>query len=239
MASECWGAGVQDPAPPALQACPCLRDFCVRPSPRPLRALLGSVGSAEHPHPPGFPSHYLSTAQESLGDVWIPEGMFSTFLETHCGLVFRGKGLGRGSAQGKAGGWVGPESRRHSLSAHCVPGDSQMLQTALALQEPHYLVMDTDWKHEKLKTELKTELLVALARSPPTPGLLLLLIGSPGGSADWSPWSCESLRPAPSLRCLGKAFVWVPISIPWGMAAASPCRQPTSSSLSPRGPWTF
>lgn len=47
-----------------------------------------------------------SAAQESRGDVWIPEGMFSTFLETHCGLVCCGKGLGRGSAQWN-GWWLG------------------------------------------------------------------------------------------------------------------------------------
>ena len=96
----------------------------------PLMALLGSSGLRPEASSPAWPPlpPPLCT-QGSHGDVWIPEGMFSTFLETHCGLVFRGKGLGRGSAQWKADGWEQPESRRPLLSAHCVPGprDSQML----------------------------------------------------------------------------------------------------------------
>lgn len=112
--------GILHSLPP--RACPCPRDLCVGPSPRATWGSPGQCGLSRASSPPGFPSCYLSAAQESRGHVWIPEGMFSTFLETHCGLVFRGKGLGRGSAQWKAGGWVGPESRRHSLSAHCVPG---------------------------------------------------------------------------------------------------------------------
>lgn len=72
----------------------------------PLMPTLGSSGF----QPPAFPPRAQllppSAAQESRGDVWIPEGMFSTFLETHCGLVCCGKGLGRGSAQWN-GWWLG------------------------------------------------------------------------------------------------------------------------------------
>lgn len=43
------------------------------------------------------------------------------------------KALAGAQCSGTASGWEGPESRRHSLSAHCVPGvgDSQMLKTTL------------------------------------------------------------------------------------------------------------
>ena len=65
------------------------------------------VAVAFSPQPsPGAQLLPPSAAQESRGDVWIPEGMFSTFLETHCGLVCCGKGLGKGSAQWN-GWWLG------------------------------------------------------------------------------------------------------------------------------------
>lgn len=106
---EHWRARVPDP----LHSCP-LGLLFPPPTPLsgtphgPLTALPGSGGLQLRAFltGPASPSRHLSTAQESRGDVWIPEGMFSTFLETHCGLVFCGKGLGRGSAQWN-GWWLG------------------------------------------------------------------------------------------------------------------------------------
>lgn len=71
------------------------------------------------------------------------------------------KALAGAQPSGTAGGWEGPEWRRHSLSAHCVPDprESQMLKTVPALQESHYLIMDTNSKQEKLKTDLQPKCL--------------------------------------------------------------------------------
>lgn len=93
--------------------------------------------------------------------------MFSTFLETHCGLVFRGKGLGGGSAQWNSQWLGGPRIKETFIERPLCTSlrDSQMLKTLPPLQKPHYLVMDTDSKHEKLKTDLKTKVLVTQARS--------------------------------------------------------------------------
>ena len=74
------------------------------------------------------------------------------------------KALARAQPSGTAGGWEGPEWGRHSLSAHCVPGprESQMLKTVPALQESHYLIMDTNSKGEKLKTDVVSENFLAI-----------------------------------------------------------------------------
>lgn len=45
----------------------------------------------------------ISAAQESRGHAWIPQGMFSTFLEIHCGFLFCGKGLGTARLLGEVG----------------------------------------------------------------------------------------------------------------------------------------
>ena len=118
------------------------------------------------------------------------------------------KALASAQPSGTAGGWEGPEWGRHSLSAHCVPGprESQMLKTVPALQESHYLIMDTNSKGEKLKTDLQPKCLSlkpgacrpAPFSAPPRP--LLGPAPSPPGSQFGSPFSHPWMMPTASSR---------------------------------------
>lgn len=131
---------------------------------QPSRAAVAS--SSEPSSPAQLPSPATSPRhRRAVGTSGFLRGCFPHFWKPTAVWFSVVKALAGAQPSGTAGGWEGPEWRRHSLSAHCVPGpgDSQMLKTVSALQEPHYLVMDTDSKHEKLKTEL--QVLVTQARS--------------------------------------------------------------------------
>lgn len=123
------------------------------------------------------------------------------------------KALAGAQPSGTAGGWEEPEWRRHSLSAHCVPDprESQMLKTVPALQESHYLIMDTNSKQEKLKTDLQPK---CLSLKP--------------GACRPAPFSAPPPLSPPAYQ-FGSPF-----SLPWMMATISswtPCLQPPSVLL--------
>lgn len=70
--------------------------------------------------------------------------------------------------------------------------------------------MKTDWKHEKLKTDLKTKVLVTQARSLLAPGWLLLFIPSDVKFCSLALVSLKNLlRCAPSASLCCQGLVWV------------------------------
>lgn len=157
---------------------------------------------------PAPPSHHLPAAQGSLGTSGFLRGCFPHFWKPTVVCFSVVKALAGAQPSGRAGDWEGPEPKAYSLSTHCVPGlgDSQKLKTVPVLGKLHHLVMDTDKKHEELKTDLK---LVSnrsprhsnrsprhSSREPAHPRLAPPPRPSPRGSAVW-PRPSDSQAPAP------------------------------------------
>lgn len=112
----------------------------------PLMPTLGSSGFQPPAFPPE-PSFSLPPLhRRAVGTSGFLRGCFPHFWKPTAVWFAVVKALAGAQPSGTAGGWEGPEWKRHSLSAHCVPGprESLMLKTLPTLQESHYLIMDTN-----------------------------------------------------------------------------------------------
>ena len=143
------------------EGCLSLPDSSCGQSPWATYASPGQQWPSAPSLPPEPSSSLPLLHRRAVGTSGFLRGCFPHFWKPTAVWFAVVKALAGAQPSGTAGGWEGPGWRRHSLSAHCVPGprESQMLKTVPALQESHYLIMDTNSKQEKLKTDLQPKCL--------------------------------------------------------------------------------
>ena len=180
------------------EGCLSLPDSSCGQSPWATYASPGQQWPSAPSLPPEPSSSLPLLHRRAVGTSGFLRGCFPHFWKPTAVWFAVVKALAGAQPSGTAGGWEGPGWRRHSLSAHCVPGprESQMLKTVPALQESYY-----GYKLEtgEAKNRPSAQVLVTQARSlPPRP--LLGPAPSPPGYQFGSPFSHPWMMPTASSR---------------------------------------